>query len=275
MIQVVRDQAYQNYEYSLPELKHHYGDQVHLLADPIILSQLAKLCRPDTLQPEVTNLVRDIYHALVRSVIANELPLDEVEVRTRMFNATPNGVWAGRLIDRTTKVVTVDIARAGTLPSQIAFETLTRMVNPDAVRQDHIYMNRVTDENGEVVGTSLSGSKIGGSIDQAIVLFPDPMGATGGSMSRAIDLYKSEEKANPLKLISLNLIVTPEFLRRMQDDHPEVIVYAARLDRGLSEPHIFKTELGERWDEERGLNERQYIVPGAGGLGEILNNSYV
>ena len=26
---------------------------------------------------------------------------------------------------------------------------------------------------------------------------------------------------------------------------------------------------------ESGLNERDYIVPGAGGLGEILNNSYV
>ena len=271
----MRDKAYHSYEYHLPELPHHYGDQVHLMADPILISQLAKLCKPATMQPEVTNLVRDIYHSLVRAVIANELPLENVEIRTRMFNATPNGVWSGLLIDRTTKVVTVDIARAGTLPSQIAFETLTRMVNPDVVRQDHIYMNRVTDENGEVIGTSLSGSKIGGSIDQAIVLFPDPMGATGGSMSRAIELYKNQEKAKPLKLISLNLIVTPEYLKRLRQDHPEVIVYAARLDRGLSEPHIFETELGECWDEEKGLNERQYIVPGAGGLGEILNNSYV
>jgi len=31
---------------------------------------------------------------------------------------------------------------------------------------------------------------------------------------------------------------------------------------------------GERWDEEKGLNERHYIVPGAGGLGEIINNSF-
>jgi uracil phosphoribosyltransferase len=25
--------------------------------------------------------------------------------------------------------------------------------------------------------------------------------------------------------------------------------------------------------EERGLNDRQYIVPGAGGVGEIMNNA--
>jgi uracil phosphoribosyltransferase len=31
---------------------------------------------------------------------------------------------------------------------------------------------------------------------------------------------------------------------------------------------------GKRWTEEKGLNDHQYIVPGAGGLGEILNNAY-
>ena len=28
-------------------------------------------------------------------------------------------------------------------------------------------------------------------------------------------------------------------------------------------------------NEEKGLNDHQYIVPGAGGLGELLNNSFV
>ena len=32
---------------------------------------------------------------------------------------------------------------------------------------------------------------------------------------------------------------------------------------------------GTFWDKEKGLNEYQYIVPGAGGLGEILNNAFV
>ena len=36
----------------------------------------------------------------------------------------------------------------------------------------------------------------------------------------------------------------------------------------LSAPDVLETVPGERWDEERGLNERSYIVPGAGGLGE-------
>jgi len=270
----MRETIYRSIEYKPPQLTHHYGANVHLLSDPVMLTQLARLSRPETLQPEVTWLVRDIYETLVRIVIAAELPRSAAEVRTRMFAATPNGVWAGGLLDPATKVVTVDMARAGTLPSQIAFETLVRLLNPDAVRQDHVYMNRVTDDAGTVQGVSVSGSKIGGDVERAVVLFPDPMGATGGSMSRAMTMYKSMEGA-PMKCIALHLIVTPEYIKHMVATHPDAIIYAVRLDRGMSDPEVLKAPLGKRWDEERGLNEKQYIVPGAGGLGEILNNSYV
>jgi uracil phosphoribosyltransferase len=61
----------------------------------------------------------------------------------------------------------------------------------------------------------------------------------------------------------------------MQKDHPDVIVYAARVDRGLSAPDVLDTVPGTRWEEERGLDDRQYIVPGGGGLGELMNNAWV
>jgi uracil phosphoribosyltransferase len=271
----MRDSAYMSYRYAAPELPHSYGPHVHLLADPVLLTQLAQLSRPETLQPDITYLVRDLYQALVRTVLACELPRMEGHVRTRMFTATPNGVWSGSMLDPDTKVVTVDIARAGTLPSQVAFETLTRLLSPDAVRQDHIYMNRVVDGAGAVVGVNVAGSKIGGPANDAIVFLPDPMGATGGSMARCVSMYKELEGGSPRKIVALNLIVTPEYLAMLKRAHPDVIVYALRCDRGMSAPEILKTGLGENWQQERGLNERQYIVPGAGGLGEVLNNSYV
>ena len=52
-------------------------------------------------------------------------------------------------------------------------------------------------------------------------------------------------------------------------------IFAVRLDRGLSAPDVLATTPGTRWDEERGLNDIQYIVPGAGGVGEVLNNAWV
>jgi uracil phosphoribosyltransferase len=76
-------------------------------------------------------------------------------------------------------------------------------------------------------------------------------------------------------VIAVHLIVTPEYLRHVRQHHPEVVVYALRLDRGLSPPDVLETLPGERWAEERGLTDHHYIVPGAGGLGEIMNNSFV
>jgi uracil phosphoribosyltransferase len=271
----MREYAYRDYRFVLSEMRHHYGPQVHLLADPVLLTQLARLSRPETIQPDITWLVRDLYESLVRVVIANEFPLARAEVPTRMFASSPEAVWAGNVLDPSTKVVTVDIARAGTLPSQVTFEALTRLLNPDAVRQDHLYMNRVTDASGAVTGVALSGSKIGGELARAMVLFPDPMGATGGTLVQAANIYKQLDGGPPSKLVAMHLIVTPEYVRQMKAQHPEMSIYAIRLDRGLSTPEVLKTELGLRWAEERGLNERHYIIPGAGGLGEILNNSYV
>ncbi len=70
------------------------------------------------------------------------------------------------------------------------------------------------DEAEQVVGSNIGGAKIGGDIDDAIVLFPDPMGATGGSLSTAIKMYKEKVPGTPRKIVCMNLIVTPEYLRR-------------------------------------------------------------
>ena len=87
--------------------------------------------------------------------------------------------------------------------------------------------------------------------------------------------YREAVGGKPAKVIATHLIITPEYLRHVRQHHPEVIVYALRLDRGLSSPAVLATVPGERWDEERGLTDHHYIVPGAGGLGEVMNNSYV
>ena len=89
------------------------------------------------------------------------------------------------------------------------------------------------------------------------------------------EIYKHQVQGTPRKFIALNLIVTPEYLRRLKENHPDVVTYAIRLDRGLSPTDVLNTIPGERWDEECGLNEHQCIVPGAGGIGEILTNAFV
>ena len=88
-----------------------------------------------------------------------------------------------------------------------------------------------------------------------------------------MDLFKQHGK--PRKVISLHCIVTPEYIKRVHEKHPELLVYAIRLDRGLSSEKVLKSVPGTYWNEEKGLNDQNYIVPGGGGFGEIMNNAYV
>ena len=69
--------------------------------------------------------------------------------------------------------------------------------------------------------------------------------------------------------------MTPEYLKNVHEHHPDLIVYAVRVDRGLSPEEVLHSVPGTHWDEERGLNDKHYIVPGGGGFGEIMNNSFV
>jgi uracil phosphoribosyltransferase len=271
----VRDQSYDSVPFRLSEIEHRYGPNVHIVASPLLLGQLATLCAKETRQPAINQLVRLLYADLVRTVLNAEFPRRRVAVQTRMIDSSPQAIFEGEVIDAQVRAVTVNIARAGAVPSQVAYDLLNETLEPALVRQDHIVMSRMLGANEEVVGAGIGGMKIGGDVDGAFLLFPDPMGATGSSLSTAITTYKEKVPGRPRRIVTLHLIVTPEYLRRMRRDHPDAVVYAIRLDRGLSPPEVLATIPGTRWDEERGLDDHQYIVPGGGGFGEIMNNAYV
>ena len=271
----MRDRSYETVPFRLSEIEHRYGPNVHVVANPFLLGQLATLCSKETRQPAVNRLVRLLYEDLVRTVINAEFPRRRVAVPTRMIDSSPRAIFEGEVVDRQVRAVTLNIARAGALPSQVAYDLLNETLEPTLVRQDHIIMSRMLGANEEVVGAGIGGMKIGGDVDDAFLLFPDPMGATGASLATAIDTYKQRVPGKPRRIVNIHLIVTPEYLRAMASAHPDVVVYAIRLDRGLSHPDVLASVPGTRWDEERGLDERQYIVPGGGGFGEIMNNAYV
>ena len=271
----MRDHTYDRVNYRPPQIEHRYGSSVHILADPLALTQLARLCAKGTYQPEINTLVGVLYRDMLRAIVNTEFPRRATATPTRMIDATPQAVFHGETIDPEVRAVTVNIARAGTLPSQITYDFLNTLLDPRLVRQDHFVMARVVDDASHVIGAKISGSKIGGDIDDAFLLFPDPMGATGGSISTALKMYKETVVGTPRKAICLHLIVTPEYLKRITTEHPGTAVYALRLDRGLSPPEVFDTIPGTHWDRERGLDDKQYIVPGGGGFGEIMNNAYV
>jgi uracil phosphoribosyltransferase len=271
----VVETAYSKSAYRPPEIEHRYGPNVHLLDDPLAWTLLARLCARDTQQPEVGRLVRFLYEKLAHAVVAAELPRARLDVPTRMVTSSPQAVVRCTGIAAQTRIVTVGIARAGTMPSQVVYDLLNELLDPSFVRQDHLFMSRTTDAQGRVTGATWHDAKIGRDVDGRIVLFPDPMGATGSSLISAMEHYKTRLEGKPGACITMHLIVTPEYLRNVLRAHPDTRIYALRVDRGLSADEVLATVPGARWEEERGLDDHQYIVPGAGGVGEILNNAWV
>ncbi len=269
------DIQYSNLRYQSAQIDHKYGEKVHIFSNPVMQSVLARIGRPDTKQPQVNNLMERLYEFLILEASNTLLPRERVQWDTRMVALTEAGRFDGEIIRPATPAVIVDLARAGTFPSHICYHRLHDILEAEGLRQDHFYLNRKVNEKNEVVGVDVSGSKIGGGQQDAYVFFPDPMGATGGSLSHCVSHYKNEVEGKACKYIALHIIITPEYIKRMQKDHPDVEIFALRLDRGLSPEDVLQTIPGTHPEREVGLTDTQYIVPGAGGVGEVLNNSYV
>ena len=84
-------------------------------------------------------------------------------------------------------------------------------------------------------------------IKESAVLIVDPMLATGGSASAAIEIVK-RRGATDIRFVGL--VGCPEGVKRLQADHPDVDIYLAAMDEKL--------------------NEKGYIVPGLGDCGDRL-----
>jgi len=84
-------------------------------------------------------------------------------------------------------------------------------------------------------------------VDDTSVLILEPMLATGGSLSWAVDKAK---EAGATDITALCVVTAPEGVARMYRDHPEVRIVAAAADKEL--------------------NDTFYIVPGLGDMGDRL-----
>ena len=84
------------------------------------------------------------------------------------------------------------------------------------------------------------------SVDLCLIL--DPMLATGGSATAAIEVLKRWGAVTPVRIKLVNLIAAPEGVAAVTEAHPDVHIHCAALDRQL--------------------NDRGYIMPGLGDAGD-------
>ena len=82
------------------------------------------------------------------------------------------------------------------------------------------------------------------------VIVVDPMIATGGSLCDAISVIKAK---SPKKILSLNIIGSPEGMEILEQKHPDIEIYIAQIDEKL--------------------NEHMFIIPGLGDAGDRAYNT--
>ena len=85
------------------------------------------------------------------------------------------------------------------------------------------------------------------TVDLCLIL--DPMLATGGSATAAIEVLK---KWGAVRIKLVNLIAAPEGVEAVASAHPDVAIYCAALDRSLNEKGYIQPGLGDAGDRQFG-----------------------
>ena len=161
--------------------------------------------------------------------ITRDLSLKEIQVET------PIQMTTCKVLSK--DVVIVPILRAG-----LGMVDGIQMIIPTA-KVGHVGMYR--DE--ETLEPHEYYAKFPEEIKTGTVLVVDPMLATGGSASAAINAVK---KRGAIDIRFVGVVGCPEGVERLQKEHPDVDIYLAKLDEKL--------------------NEVGYIIPGLGDCGDRL-----
>ena len=196
---------------------------------PLIQHKLSILRDKGTSVKECRELISEIAMLMCYEA-TRDLPLEDVEIETPVAKATVKRI-AGK------KLAIVPILRAGL---GMVDGMVSMMPN---VKVGHIGLFR----DPETLEPVKYYFKMPPDIEERDVIVVDPMLATGGSASAAIQFLK-DDGVKHIKLMCI--IGAPEGVERMQKDHPDVDIYVAALDDHL--------------------NEHGYIVPGLGDAGDRI-----
>ena len=202
---------------------------VHILDHPLLQHKLCILRDKKTGTRDFRTTVSEIAMLMCYEATRN-LPLQEIQVET------PVGLAQCRCIAGK-KIAIVPILRAGLG----MVDGILDLIPSAKVGHIGLYRDPATLEPVEYY------CKLPPDVAEREVLVVDPMLATGGSASAAIQFLKNYG-CKHIKM--MNIIAAPEGVVRIEKDHPDVEFYVAALD-------------------ER-LNDHGYIVPGLGDAGDRI-----
>jgi uracil phosphoribosyltransferase len=202
---------------------------VNVINHPLIQNKMAIIRDQNTGAKEFRELVEEVSMLMAYEVTRN-LPITEIEVETPIASARCQ-VISGP------KIAVIPILRAGLG----MIEGILKLIPTAKVGHIGVYRDPETLQPIEYY------CKLPPDIGERELILLDPMLATGGSISAAIQLLK-QRGASQFRIMSL--IAAPEGIQNLQAKHPDVDIYVTAIDDRL--------------------NSQGYIVPGLGDVGDRL-----
>jgi uracil phosphoribosyltransferase len=201
---------------------------LNVLKHPLLTHKLTLLRRKETGTKDFRETLEEIA-GLMAYEITRDLPVKNITIETPLGKCYTQEL----AID----VVLVPVLRAGLgMVDGISNLIPTARVGHIGMYRDHVTLEPMTYY-----------SKFPDNLPYAIVMVLDPMLATGGSSTAAIQILK-DNGAKSIKLVCV--VGAPEGVDRIMKDHPDVQIYIAALDDKL--------------------NDKGYIVPGLGDAGDRI-----
>lgn len=201
---------------------------LHIIDHPLVLHKLSIMRDKTTSTMKFRDLLQEI-SMLMGYEITRDFPLTYEDIETPLMSMRAPKI-AGK------KVVIVPILRAG-----LGMVDGLMKLMPSA-RIGHIGLYR--DE--ETCLPVFYYYKMPTGKDRTVIV-TDPMLATGGSACDAISRLKNDGYKN-IKLMCL--VASPQGVKAVETQHPDVDIYLASLDEGL--------------------NAKNYILPGLGDAGDRI-----
>jgi len=202
----------------------------HVSHHPAVLHKLAILRDEATEPKKFREVVRELSWLLGYEALA-DVQTQPIEVRTPLET-----IEARELADR---IGLVPILRAGLgmVDAMLELMPTAQVWHLGLFRDERTlrpveYYNKLPDS---------------ATVDLCLIL--DPMLATGGSATAAIEVLK-RWGARRIKLV--NLIAAPEGVAAVMAAHPDVPIYCAALDRQLNEKGYILPGLGDAGDRQFG-----------------------
>lgn len=202
---------------------------VHVISHPLVQHKLTMIRDLVTGPKDFRDLLEEI-SVLMAYEVTRDMPLEEVEVESPM-GKTRGQTIAGK------KVGVVPILRAGLG----MVNGVLRLIPTAKVGHIGLYRDPETLKPVEYY------CKLPVDAEERQIILLDPMLATGGSAAAAIT-YLKRRGVPSIKLMCL--VAAPEGIELVQQEHPDVEIFTAAIDKKL--------------------NSHGYIIPGLGDAGDRL-----